>query len=148
MATTRCAASVLRWVAQEIPASLVPGRLGIARHFYGKVHAGKAGPLPGPGGQRRDVEITVGIVADHPGRRAGVADAAGQRAGVDPGDPGKVMRHHPVLERGLAPPAGRGGRRLPCDHAKRGWRTCLVILGVGSDIADMREGEGDDLAGI
>ena len=132
----------------EIPASFVPACLGPACHFNGQIHAGKPGPCPGLFSQCGDVEIPARIMADHPGRRAGVTDTTSQGAGVDAGNPGKIVGNHPGLKRPIAPPVRRVGRQLAGDHAKRRRRVRFMVLGIGPDIADMRKGESDDLAGI
>jgi hypothetical protein len=80
------------------------------------------------------------------------ADAGGQRAGIDAGDADDVA----LLEPGVEPfdrPVVRGVGDVGAQHAatdagERGHVDGLDVLVIGADIADMGEGEGDDLAGI
>jgi len=67
---------------------------------------------------------------------------------VDAGQPDDAVRAQPRIERLGRTVIRRLGNRRADDEAAR--RRCrrLDILGVGADIADMREGEGDDLAGV
>jgi hypothetical protein len=83
----------------------------------------------------------------HAGRRAAVADTNGERPGVDAADTGEIHRPQPVHEAALRPPVARFGDVLRGDEAQRARCGGLVVLGVGADIADMGEGEGDDLPG-
>ena len=87
--------------AEEVPASLVPRGFRVARHLDGEVHAGKPWPVACLCRQRVDIEDAVGVVANHSGGGACVSDTAGQGAGIDPGNAGKVMCHHPGLKRGI-----------------------------------------------
>ena len=95
-----------------------------------------------------DVELAVRRVGDDAVRRAAVADAAGEGAGVDAGDAGRAVRAQPGVEMLGGAPVRRLGDRAAHDQAARRRRDGLDVLGVGADIADMREGEGDDLPGI
>ena len=92
------------------------------------------------------------IVDDHRVRHALLADEAGQRARVDAGDADDAARLQPGVEvaRGAVvrrlgdvglddAAAHAGGRR----HVDR-----LDVLVVDADVADVREGEGDDLPGV
>ena len=77
---------------------------------------------------------------------------AGERAGVDAGEPDDAARLEPVVEvAGRAVIRGLGDRGVQ-NHAARAGRGRHVhgldVVLVGADIADMREREGDDLAGI
>jgi hypothetical protein len=76
-----------------------------------------------------------------------VADAPGETAGIDAGDADQVAVLQPGVEMRGGAEIGRlrdvGGK----DQATGGGARRLDILRIGPDIADMREGEGDDLAG-
>ena len=65
-----------------------------------------------------------------------------------PASPGHAARAQPGVQVLRRAPVGRLGNVLLHHQAARGDRGGLDVLGVGADIADMREGEGDDLAGI
>jgi hypothetical protein len=56
------------------------------------------------------------------------------------------MPLHPAVQPLDRAEVRRLGHVLPHDHAKRMRRIRLDIVGVGADVADVREGEGDDLA--
>ena len=80
------------------------------------------------------------------------ADQAGQRARVDAGKADDAARLQPQVEMAGGAVVGRVGDVGPEDaaaHARGGGEVDrLDVLVVDADIADMREGEGDDLAGI
>jgi hypothetical protein len=99
-----------------------------------------------------DVEDAVGRMRDHRMRRAEVADARRQRARVDAGERDDPAPLQPVLEALGGAVAGRRGHVGAEDRAHRagarGRRQVLDVLAVRPDIADVREGEGDDLPGI
>jgi hypothetical protein len=96
--------------------------------------------------------LPSGAVGDDGVRRALLADQRGQRAGVDAGQAMTPRRFShwsrscacAVVRRigdvGLEDRADRAGA------SRRG--QVLDVLVIGADIADMRKGEGDDLAGI
>ena len=87
-------------------------------------------------------------MADRHVRRALQPDRAGQPPGVDAADPDPPAPRQPVRERAGGAPARRLGR-VPLHHHAGGDRVGgLVVLGVHPDVADVREGEGDDLPGI
>ncbi len=80
------------------------------------------------------------------------ANERGQRAGVDAGQPDDTARFEPVVEVAGGAIVRRRGDRAVQDDAARA-RRCRHVDGfdvffVGADIADMREGEGNDLPGI
>ena len=118
----------------------------LGRHVLGEVHALQAGPGACLFQQCGDVELTSGRMRDHAVGRAGGTDTAGQRAGVDARQADAVVPRHPPGEVLHRAEVGRGRRVLADDHAQRVRRVRLDIVGVRADIADMREGEGDDLA--
>ena len=99
-----------------------------------------------------EVEPARRLVRDHGVRHAVDPNAAGERAGVDAGDTDDAARLEPVVEvAGRAVIRGLGDRGVQ-HHAARPRRGRHVhgldVVLVGADIADMGEGEGDDLPGI
>ena len=67
---------------------------------------------------------------------------------TDPSYAGQIMLDEPFIKARFGTPASRISYRLAGNHAQSGGRDCLVILGVGANIADMGKGKGDDLARI
>ena len=65
-----------------------------------------------------------------------------------PGHTGDPARPQPGVQMLRRPPVGRLGDVLLHHQAARRDRGGLDVLAVGADIADMREGEGDDLSGV
>ena len=130
------------------PAGLVP-LVGLgAGDVPGEVHPFQTGPGPGVVDQVADREIAVRRVPQHRVRRAAVAQAPGQAAGVDAGNRRQAVAVQPGVQMPVAAIVGRIGD-IGAEYAaqrRRGRR--LDILFVGPDIADMREGEGDDLGGV
>jgi hypothetical protein len=76
-------------------------------------------------------------VGDDRVRHAPLADGQGQGAGVDPGQGDHAAALQPAVQVGVG--AGGGGRALA---------ELLDVLDVDPDIADVREGEGDDLGHV
>ncbi len=130
-----------------------PGRLGprialLGRDLDREIHAFETGPFLRGLQQLRNVELAVRRMHDHAARRAAVAHAARDLARVDAADARQVVALQPVIERlGVAPVGGLGDVAAQHDAA-RGRVDALDVLEIGADVADMREGEGDDLAGI
>jgi hypothetical protein len=83
---------------------------------------------------------------------AAFADVRGQRAGIDPGDADDVALPQPLVELFDGAVVGRvgdvGTEHDAADARERRHVHRLDVLVVGADVADMGEGEGDDLAGI
>ena len=118
----------------------------LAADALGEVHALQPRPLLRALEQRGMSNLPFGIVRDHRVGRAAGADAAGQRAGVD-------------ARQGRSARAASSSRRTrslarKLEGAVTSSRTTqptapstsrLDVLGVGADVADVREGEGDDL---
>ena len=98
------------------------------------------------------VEIAVGRVRDDAVGHAVLADAGGQRAGVDAGDADDVALLQPGIELLGGAVVRRvgdvGAQHAAADARQGGHVHRLDVFVVGADIADMREGEGDDLAGV
>ena len=65
-----------------------------------------------------------------------------------PATPAIPLRPQPGIQMLRRPPVGRLGDVLLHHQAARGDGGGLDVLAVGADIADMREGEGDDLPGV
>ena len=91
-------------------------------------------------------------MGDHAIGHALVADQSGEGAGVDAGEADDAARLQPFVEMAArAVVGGLGHRRLDdATHNTGGGREVggFDILVIGADIADMRESESDDLAGI
>ena len=102
--------------------------------------------------ERVDIEAAGRLVGDHRVRHALFADECGEGAGVDAGKPDDAAAFQPGIEvacgavvrrrrdRGMQNDAARARRRREVDG--------LDVFVIGADVADMRKGEGDDLAGI
>ena len=92
------------------------------------------------------------LVGDHRVRHALLADERGERAGVDAGKSDDAAALEPRIEmpRGaVIRRRGDGGMQNDAARARRRREIDgLDVVLVGADIADMREREGDDLAGI
>src|SRR5690606_34187550 len=97
--------------------------------------------------QRRDIELAVLAMGDDAVRRACFTDIMREAAGIDAGDADQAARDQPVVERAGSAPVGGIGNAGADDKAVRRAPLSLDILVVEADIADMGEGEGDDLAG-
>ena len=80
------------------------------------------------------------------------ADQRGQRARVDAGNADDAARLQPGVEMFGGAVVGRVGDvglEHAAAHARRGRQVGRFdVFVIGADIADVREGEGDDLAGI
>ena len=131
------------------PRSFIPGKALSARHHRHKIHADQAGPFRGFLLERGDIEFAIGRVRDHGVRHAVDADQRRQGARIDAGQPDNAARLEPVTEiSGCAIVRRRGDRAVQNNPTRAG--CCrhvdgFDVLFVGADIADMREGEGDDL---
>ena len=135
-------------VIGEAPQPAVPG-VGLgAGHGLGQIHTGQARPLRRQLLQRRNIEGPVRAVLQGRVRRAAVADPAGQPAGIDARDARQIDARQPVVQMAVGPIVGRIGDIGPQHAAQRGRGDGLHIVDVRPHIADMREGEGDDLSGI
>ena len=111
-------------------------------------------PAPGLGFrlQHLDIEDALGIMGDHRVRHAVLADPGGQRARVDAAEADDAARLQPGVEMlggAVVRRFGDVGLEDDADRAVAGRRRQILdIFVIGADIADMREGEGDDLAEI
>ena len=98
----------------------------------------------------RAVQIRIAVALETQGGRlgAGIPEMAGDASGVDPGDPDQPARLQPAIEM-LRRAEVRGlGDRGPQDHAAGVAVDGLDVFVVGADVADVREGERDQLPGI
>ena len=133
------------------PLRFVPAIALAGGDILGEVEPDHAGPRCRLALQRLDLEFAVWIVRDHRVRHAVLADERGQRARVDAGDGDDAVRLEPHVEVLAGAPVGRrcdrGAQHAAAHAACREARRFHVLV-VGADIADMREGEGDDLSGI
>ena len=85
---------------------------------------------------------------DHCVGRAVQADEAGERAGIHARQPDLAFVLQPGVEIDFGAEIARPRRHFAHHAAQRAFHLALDIFGVRADIADMREGEGDDLPGI
>ena len=146
------AGSLLASVAfAPAPFGLVGAVALSASNVLGEVEADHAGPGGSLALQCVDIELAVGGMRDHRIRHALVADQRGERARVDAADGDDAARLQPgveVLRRAIIGWLGDRRSHHAAAHAAGGEASRLQVLGIGADIADMREGEGDDLSGI
>jgi hypothetical protein len=120
--------------------------------FLGKIEVEQAAPGLGFRLEHVDVEDAVRVVGDHRIGHAIFADPGGQGAGVDaaqPMMPRAFSQASRCLSGTIVRRVGDIGLEDDADCAVAGRRRqVLDVLVIGADIADMREGEGDDLAEI
>ena len=132
-----------------LPQLLVPDEALAGGGVLCEVQTDQARPAFGFGDKSLEVELAGRAVGDDGVRHALLADHPGQGAGVDPGQADDAAALHPGVQRAVGAVVGRIGRGVAEDRAARGGlrpaADLLQILGVGSDIADVGEGEGDDL---
>src|SRR5262249_56155420 len=118
------------------------------RDLLREVHALEARPRLGRLACRAVVDLAVGRMHHGAVGRAAVADAAGELARIDAGDADEPVRLEPTVQMlGRAPVRWLGDVDAH-DESARGRSKRLDVLDVGSDIPDVREGEGDDLTGV
>ena len=133
---------------RPLPTLLVecPGAGG--RHFAGEVHAFEARPLSGLAVQGIVVDCACRLMHDDAVGHSLLADAPGEGAGVDAAEPDDAMTLEPDIEMlGAAVIRWIGDASL-YDHSACGRGSGLDVLEVRADIADMGEGEADDLGGV
>ncbi len=134
------------------PGRLAPDR-GLARgDFLGEVEPDQARPCGGALLQIVEVEDAIGGMRDDGVGHALFADQRGERAGVDARQGNDAALLQPLVETTGGAVVGRVGD-IGLEHGADGAGPrsrveVLDVLAIGADIADMREGEGDDLAGI
>ena len=132
--------------AVQVQLALGPG-IGLAGADHpGQVHAAQARELA------RCFQRLVHLDAFAGHQRAILGAAftqdAGELAGVDAGDGHHPAREQPVLQRGLAAPAAGATRHVAHDQARRPDLAGLVVLLGATGVADVRIGQGDQLACI
>ncbi|MND98458.1 hypothetical protein D3C80_908100 [compost metagenome] len=134
------------------PHALVPVEGLQGRGVLGQVQADQAGPGLGLGHQGLQVELAVRVVGDDGVGRALVTDDLGQGAGVHARQADHAAALHPGVQISTRAPVGRiGGDVAEDGAARRGARAVadlLHVLDVDADIADVGEGEGQDLAHV
>jgi len=81
-------------------------------------------------------------------RGANVADAGGERARVYAGNAGDVAGFEPGVQAFEGAPVGGLGDLFLYDQATGGDAGGLHVFGIGASVADVRESETDDLAGV
>ncbi len=89
-----------------------------------------------------------GIDPNAAGHRAGVAQDPGEAAGVDPGDARHAVPAQHGVEAGLGPMVAVASCERTDDDASTERAARFEVGGVGAVVADVRRGEGDDLAGV
>ena len=87
------------------PVAALPALVLVTGDADGEVHALQPRPLLRPLHQGRQVKLAVRRMGDHRVGRTGLADAAGQRAGVNAAETDLAVAHHPVGKRLDAPEA-------------------------------------------
>ncbi len=135
-----------------LPGGFVPGEALAAGYHRHQVHADQSGPFAGFFFQGPQIEAAVWRMRDHRVRHALAADQCRERASVDAAETDDTAGFQPLVEMLGGPVIRRIGDRGAQDDAT-GARRCrhvqrLDVLVVGADIADMGEGECDDLPGI
>ena len=80
-----------------------------------------------------------------PSPGAAIADARGQRAGINAGKPGNAMGYQRGMQMPRGAVIGRLRHILLHDQPARGGCEGFDVFLIGADIADVGEGEGDDL---
>ena len=81
-------------------------------------------------------------------RRAKIANAAGQGARINAADAWQIIGFQPAIQITCRPPACRIRDGLANDQSQGCRGGGLEILIIGANIANMREGEGNDLPSI
>ena len=117
-------------------------------YFLGEVHALQTGPIESPCPEFLDVEPPLRIVGDGSVRRSEIANVPGQPARIHSGNTDQPIMFEPSIQRLRCAIVGRPGNRGAQDEAAGGGRRRFDVFPVGPDVADMGEGEGDDLAGV
>ena len=153
MATTWKRGALLPSIAfAPTPFGLVPAIALAAGDVLGEIEPDHAGEGRRLALQRREIEAAGRIVGDHRVRHALLADQRRQRPGIDAGDGDDAAGFQPIVEvlaGAIVRWLGDVGAEHAAAHARRGGEARrLDVVGVGADIADMGEGEGDDLPGI
>ena len=143
----------MRRFQRDMPVRPRPGALGPtvtlrAAHLLGEIHPLQPRPRRRLRPQRRQVELPIRRVGQNGARRPAIPDPQRQRPRIDARQPRHVARLEPGVQRRRRPPIRRIRDVLLHDQPERGHVGRLAILRVGAHVADMREGEGDDLSRI
>ena len=94
------------------------------------------------------LEPSFRVVRDSPVRGSEIADVPGQPARIHPGNTDQPIMFEPGIQRLRGAVVGRRGNRGAQDETAGGGRRSFDVFPISADIADMGEGEGDDLAGV
>ena len=139
-------------LAEALPqfprAAAVPQMGLLAGHLGRQILAFQPGPFGQRIAKRIPVEHAAGAMGDHRAGGAFAADQPGERARIDAGQADQALARHPRVEARLLPEIAGRGHILAHQTAERMGAVRLLIFLVRADIADMREGEIDDLPGI
>ena len=119
-----------------------------AAHFLGEVHTRQPRPGRGAGVHVVDVEAAVRRMCDRASLRPAITDQPRQPARVDAARGDQALGAQPYIEVAVRPEIRRAGDVGPQDQAARRGPKRLHVFAVGADVADMREGERNDLTGI
>ena len=132
----------------ENPACAGPFAVFCAGYVFREVHALQARPFLRLFQQRGHVELAVFIIGNHAGGCAFGADEAGELPGINARDADKADLLTPGVQ--VAFVAEVCGLRHFLAHHKAagGCNVALHIFHVGANIADVGEGEVDDLARV
>ncbi|MNT00812.1 hypothetical protein D3C72_1352560 [compost metagenome] len=137
---------------RPVPDALGPFKGLGRRGVLGQIQADQALPVARLGHQGVQVELALGVVGDDGVRGALVADDLGQGAGVHTGQADHAARLHPAVEAAGGAPVGRLGRNVAeygaAGRALGRRADLLDVFVVHADVADVGEGEGQDLAHV
>ena len=132
----------------SVPQRAGPGVRLRAGDVLGQVHAVEAGPFRCLLMQSGNIEITRRVVRDHAVRRAFVTDQARQPARIEPGETDHVVGFEPGVQMLRRTIVRRIGNVVADNQAACRRNHALKVFRRRADVADVREGEGDDLAGV
>ncbi len=134
------------------PWRFIPSETLAGRHHRHQIHANEPRPGLGLALERVEIEAAGRLMSNDRIGHAFLPNECGERARIDAGEPDHATALEPLIEMPRRPVIRRrGDGRVQHHPARTGRRReidCLDVLVVGADIADMGEGEGDDLAGI
>src|SRR5690242_17650019 len=142
-----------RTALQTIAALAVPYRFGplvrlATGDFLGEVHALETGPIDGQRPELCEIEPPFWMVSEGAIRWSVIADVSGQPSRVHPGNADQPITFEPAIERLDGAVVCRRGNRGAQHETAGSRRRGFDILAIRPDIADVRERECDDLAGV
>ena len=142
-----------RVALQTIAALAVPHRLSpivglAAADFLGEIHALETGPIEGLRPELCKVEPPLRLMSNDAVGRSEIADAPGQAPRVHARNTDQPVMFEPGIQRLRSAIVGRRADWCTHDEAAGGRRRGFDVFAIGADIADMGEGEGDDLPGV